>query len=291
MKKKIAFMAALVLLSCSVPLTVFADETTGAYIPEGLPVATDTVEFVDAETAAILFDMRDQLHENVFVNYPDSEVHAVVASNIVNKVYVSYTSSDSEELSEAKKYCEEHNFDLDIMRFYLYSEENLVDESYNGENSGLITNHETIVAMLNDFIKENQLAEAFASDNKSLGKVILSYYYVHPEQEDVFKNFINEKNIDANEVEFWVMEGAIEIPDEENTTEETVVLEKGDANGDTKIDILDIITINKAVLGKEKLTDEQNQAADVNENNKVDSGDALMLMKFVVGLIDSFDIQ
>ena len=81
------------------------------------------------------------------------------------------------------------------------------------------------------------------------------------------------------------------VVNEENAAEETVVLEKGDANGDTKIDILDIITINKAVLGKEVLTDEQNQAADVNGNNKVDSGDSLMLMKFVVGLIDSFDVQ
>ncbi len=58
----------------------------------------------------------------------------------------------------------------------------------------------------------------------------------------------------------------------------------GDVNTDGKVDILDVITINKAILGKEILTDEQNQAADLNKNSKVDSNDALMLMKAIVGL-------
>lgn len=65
--------------------------------------------------------------------------------------------------------------------------------------------------------------------------------------------------------------------------------QKGDVNGDEKIDILDVIAINKAVLGKEHLTDSQNKAADVNKNGKVDSSDSLMTMKFIVGLINSFD--
>ncbi|MBR7083718.1 MAG: dockerin type I repeat-containing protein, partial [Oscillospiraceae bacterium] len=245
-------------------------EVTHGYIPEELPVATDTIEFVDAETAAVLFDMRDQLRENVFVNYPDSEVHAVVASDIVNDVYVAYTSSDSEELSEAKKYCEEHNFDLEIMRFYLYSEENLVDESYNEDYAQLV-----------NYIKSQNL-DVFSTKEQNLdGKIeivcntIEAYYAI--------EKYMAENSIDRDSV-FLVV-------NEANAAEETVALEKGDANGDGKTDILDVITVNKAILGKEALTDEQNQAADVNGNNKVDSGDSLLLMKFVVGLIDSFDVQ
>ena len=64
----------------------------------------------------------------------------------------------------------------------------------------------------------------------------------------------------------------------------------GDVNEDGKIDILDVITINKAILGKEHLTDSQNKVADVNKNDKVDSSDSLMILKYIVGLINSFDV-
>lgn len=64
----------------------------------------------------------------------------------------------------------------------------------------------------------------------------------------------------------------------------------GDVNEDKKINILDVIVINKAILGKEKLTDTQNKIADVNKNNKVDASDSLMIMKYIVGLINFFDV-
>ncbi len=60
----------------------------------------------------------------------------------------------------------------------------------------------------------------------------------------------------------------------------------GDVDG--KIDIRDVITINRAVLGKETLTDRQLKAADVNQNDKPDAADSLAVMKFIVGLITSF---
>lgn len=72
----------------------------------------------------------------------------------------------------------------------------------------------------------------------------------------------------------------------ENTSEET----RGDVTGDGRIDILDVISINKAILGKENLTDSQNKVADVNKNDKVDSSDSLMILKYIVGLINSFDV-
>ncbi|MBR4319377.1 MAG: dockerin type I repeat-containing protein [Oscillospiraceae bacterium] len=62
-----------------------------------------------------------------------------------------------------------------------------------------------------------------------------------------------------------------------------------DVNGDGDIDIMDVITVNKAILGKELLTEEQNIAADVDKNNKVDSNDALLLMKYIVGIITDFN--
>ena len=61
----------------------------------------------------------------------------------------------------------------------------------------------------------------------------------------------------------------------------------GDVTGDTKIDILDVVTINKAVLGKESLTNEQIKAIDFNGNGKPDASDSLTLMKYIVGLIET----
>ena len=62
----------------------------------------------------------------------------------------------------------------------------------------------------------------------------------------------------------------------------------GDADGSGKIDILDVITINKAILGKEKLTAEQLKAIDFNSNSKPEASEALMIMKYIVGLITDF---
>lgn len=69
--------------------------------------------------------------------------------------------------------------------------------------------------------------------------------------------------------------------------DDTAVYETGDVTGDTKIDILDVVTINKAVLGKENLTSEQVKAIDFNGDGKPDASDSLTLMKYIVGLIET----
>ena len=60
----------------------------------------------------------------------------------------------------------------------------------------------------------------------------------------------------------------------------------GDVDGNGKIDIRDVITINKAILGKEKLTGSQLRNADVDGDNKPTAADSLMIMKAIVGLVD-----
>lgn len=65
----------------------------------------------------------------------------------------------------------------------------------------------------------------------------------------------------------------------------------GDANGDSKVNILDVITINRVVLGKEVLTAEQAKSADLDHSGIIDATDSLHLLKYLVGLIDFPDIQ
>ncbi len=61
----------------------------------------------------------------------------------------------------------------------------------------------------------------------------------------------------------------------------------GDANGDAKVDIMDVILINKAIYGKTIFTDQQIQAADVNHSGAPDSTDSLTIMKYIIKLIDT----
>lgn len=70
-----------------------------------------------------------------------------------------------------------------------------------------------------------------------------------------------------------------EIPD----TPEILLL--GDVNFDNSVDILDVIALNKAILGQKILTDKQIKVIDFNQDNIADPTDSLTLMKYIVKLI------
>ena len=61
----------------------------------------------------------------------------------------------------------------------------------------------------------------------------------------------------------------------------------GDADCSGKVDILDIITMNRAILGKESLSQPQIKAVDFNQNGVPDSEESLMILKYIVGLLES----
>ena len=63
----------------------------------------------------------------------------------------------------------------------------------------------------------------------------------------------------------------------------------GDVNSDGAIDIMDVILLNKYILGSQYLDDYQRKCADVNQDGLLDAGDALNILKYVVGNIDSFE--
>ncbi len=66
-------------------------------------------------------------------------------------------------------------------------------------------------------------------------------------------------------------------------------LQAGDADGSGEVDILDVISINKAILGKEILTENGLKAIDFNSNGKPDSDEALTVLKYIVGMIENFN--
>ena len=71
-----------------------------------------------------------------------------------------------------------------------------------------------------------------------------------------------------------------------NARDEAVLL--GDVTEDGEIDILDVITLNKNLLGKEVLTKSQQENADVNASGLPDTDDAMKILKYIVGLITDF---
>ena len=60
----------------------------------------------------------------------------------------------------------------------------------------------------------------------------------------------------------------------------------GDVNGDKEINIMDVISINKFLLGISELKAPAN--ADVDKSGVVDSNDSLLILKFALEMIDSF---
>ncbi len=78
-------------------------------------------------------------------------------------------------------------------------------------------------------------------------------------------------------------------PDTQDSSAPASEILWGDADISGEVDILDVITINKAAMGKENMTEEQVKNADVNLNGKPDSIDAMNVLKLIVGLVKASD--
>ena len=114
------------------------------------------------------------------------------------------------------------------------------------------------------------------------------YYYINyliqsPLNEGknhIWYNYGTKTNYGTDGTITWT-DGYIQVIEEEEPL-------LGDVNLDGQVDIIDIIAINKAILGQKVLTSLENKASDVDHNGIVDPSDSLNIMKFIVGLIDEF---
>ncbi len=90
-----------------------------------------------------------------------------------------------------------------------------------------------------------------------------------------------------------VQEEIIETETEPETESETVqelVPVYGDVDCSGKVNILDVIALNKNLLGKELLGEQAQKNADVDVNQTIDSTDSLNILKYIVGLVTAFPV-
>lgn len=64
----------------------------------------------------------------------------------------------------------------------------------------------------------------------------------------------------------------------------------GDLTGDNAVDILDVIALNKYLLGSTTLSESARANADVDQDGKLDPSDSLNILKLVVKLIDALPV-
>ena len=99
---------------------------------------------------------------------------------------------------------------------------------------------------------------------------------------------VNEITINWNAPLVWVS-SFMEDEGPNGETPSTDIL-WGDVDCSGEVDILDVITLNKAILGKETLSAQGEKNADVDQSGKPDSTDALNIMKLIVQIYTQADM-
>lgn len=78
---------------------------------------------------------------------------------------------------------------------------------------------------------------------------------------------------------------------EDTSSGGTTSIAYGDVNVDGKVNISDVIVLNRALLAGENLTEQGIINADVDEDGTPSSGDSLSILKFTIGLVTEFPVK
>ncbi len=192
-------------------------------------------------------------------------------------------------LDTVKNYCEEQGFMKDF------------DIRFTAEENG----QQKIAEQINQFAETNDLNYITSTADNGIIRVAAylsrtELYSYSPENQKIrekadsqletVRMFCQEQGF----TEKYAFNFTTWVSDEEKTTDDIkygdteidITVKAGDLNLNDKLDILDVITLNKAILGKEKLNPVQELAADANKDDKIDASDSLAIMKAIVGILE-----
>lgn len=99
---------------------------------------------------------------------------------------------------------------------------------------------------------------------------------------------------DANSIVVYdaaVTNGSVTVAGGETPSEPTGDVKYGDVNVDGDVDIMDVIMLNKNLLGGCTLTPEGKANADVDRDGTPSNTDSMNIMKYIVGLIDALPVK
>ena len=100
--------------------------------------------------------------------------------------------------------------------------------------------------------------------------------------EELF-NYVSENDLDRDEYRQLITGGGLD-----STLPKASDIVLGDVDGDGETSVLDVISVNRYILGKADFSASQIKSADVDKSGIVDSADALLMMKKVVGIVEEF---
>ena len=107
-------------------------------------------------------------------------------------------------------------------------------------------------------------------------------------QLELIKTYCEEQGFtDQYQIQFEASQLEIAVEEEPETQPSSEIVAEfkaGDVNLDYTVNVLDVITLNRAILGKDILTGMQNQTADMNQDGSIDSSDSLAILKYIVGI-------
>ena len=120
--------------------------------------------------------------------------------------------------------------------------------------------------------------------------------------QDVLTQLQNKDSLDAARAayeEFAANQSDTPIPPEPDTpsdipetpTDIPTDIPYGDVNGDEKVDAKDALEVLKFAVGKTKLTEDQQKAAEVDGKEGINAKDALEILKYAVKKINKFPIE
>lgn len=221
----------------------------------------------------------NQIIMQLFYYIEANDIPASVYLNTDNIVTVEYSYKTPNVQDIISTFLKENHIDSSMVAFSI-DEASIEDTSTTLERV-TITDIETIRELLSDYIKKKNIpawifpnGEPFDANGELSDEWITVGYNYHDEDvPDLITSFLTERKINPNLVHFSI--------------DETSPV-KGDVNGDGIIDILDVIKVNKFILGSISLTSTQSDAADVNLDEAVDATDSLMILKEIVEITKNF---
>ncbi|MBR4319630.1 MAG: dockerin type I repeat-containing protein [Oscillospiraceae bacterium] len=238
---------------------------------EGKIIPEVTQEYLDE-----LSSVSEQIHQFILEEEQEDELSS--GTGVSNYGYIIIRPATQEQADKIKAFCDEKGFTekYDIRYDIIYQTDTTIYP-------------EMMQAMeqVQQFIAENHYsatADMFVKYDSEPQPHVVAFFleFISKTQEELetIKAYCEEHGFtDKYDCRFHLYSDYAEEA-------AGVKLTAGDVTLDGSIDILDVITVNKAILGKETLTAMQNKTADINHDDKIDSSDALEILKQIVGMAE-----